>query len=123
MSVCFSLSFSFSCVCGGGGLVALQCLWGPGDYEKEMEEMRAEQKAIGGEGSKSLLELFRDKNVRWQLITMLVVNGSIQFCGISAVRFMWHLSQFLPFNPKSMQWCFLKHIRGYHDKLYVIIFK
>ncbi|XP_031423010.1 solute carrier family 2 member 9, like 1 [Clupea harengus] len=64
---------------------ALQCLWGPGDYEKEMEEMRAEQAAIGGERSKSLLELLRDKRVRWQLITMLVVHGCIQFCGISAI--------------------------------------
>ncbi|KAG5275238.1 hypothetical protein AALO_G00145140 [Alosa alosa] len=64
---------------------ALQCLWGPGDYEKEMEEMKAEQAAIGGKRSKSLLELLRDKNVRWQLITMLVVHSCIQFCGISAI--------------------------------------
>ncbi|KAL2091407.1 hypothetical protein ACEWY4_013670 [Coilia grayii] len=64
---------------------ALQYLWGPGNYEKEMEEMVAEQKAIGGERSKSLLELLRDKRVRWQLVTMLVIHGCIQFCGISAI--------------------------------------
>ncbi|XP_063070998.1 solute carrier family 2 member 9, like 1 [Engraulis encrasicolus] len=64
---------------------ALQCLWGPGSYEKEMEEMVAEQKAIGGERSRSLLELLRDRRVRWQILTMLVLHGCIQFCGISAL--------------------------------------
>ncbi|XP_030634468.1 solute carrier family 2 member 9, like 1 [Chanos chanos] len=64
---------------------ALQCLWGPGDYRPELEEMRAEQTAIRGEHSKSLLELVRDTNLRWQLISVLVLSGAIQFCGISAI--------------------------------------
>ncbi|KAI1890946.1 hypothetical protein AGOR_G00158820 [Albula goreensis] len=64
---------------------ALQTLWGKGEFKMEIEEMVAEQAAIKGQRSQSLLELLRDSHARWQLITMLVINVSIQFCGISAI--------------------------------------
>ncbi|KAJ8409290.1 hypothetical protein AAFF_G00234880 [Aldrovandia affinis] len=51
----------------------------------EIEEMVAEQAAIKGQQSQSLVELLRDRHVRWQLLTMLVINISIQFSGISAI--------------------------------------
>ncbi|XP_013988909.1 solute carrier family 2 member 9, like 1 isoform X2 [Salmo salar] len=63
---------------------ALQSLWGRGEYKLEMTEMVLEQAAIKGETSKSLLELLRDRSVRWQLITMVVMYGCIQFSGITA---------------------------------------
>ncbi|KAK6319055.1 hypothetical protein J4Q44_G00102660 [Coregonus suidteri] len=63
---------------------ALQSLWGGGEYKLEMTEMVLEQAAIKGEASKSLLELLRDRSVRWQLITMVVAYGCIQFSGITA---------------------------------------
>uniref|UniRef100_A0A4W5KVU2 Solute carrier family 2 member 9, like 1 n=1 Tax=Hucho hucho TaxID=62062 RepID=A0A4W5KVU2_9TELE len=64
---------------------ALQSLWGRGEYKLEMMEMVLEQAAIKGETSKSLLELLRDRSVRWQLITMVVIYGCIQFSGITAI--------------------------------------
>ncbi|XP_036415856.1 solute carrier family 2, facilitated glucose transporter member 11-like [Colossoma macropomum] len=63
---------------------ALQCLWGPGDYKLEIEEMLLEQAALRGERSKTLLELLRDRNVRWQILSLLVLQEAIEFCGISA---------------------------------------
>uniref|UniRef100_A0A8B9JNJ6 Solute carrier family 2 member 9, like 1 n=1 Tax=Astyanax mexicanus TaxID=7994 RepID=A0A8B9JNJ6_ASTMX len=66
---------------------ALQCLWGPGDYKLEIEEMLVEQAAQKGERSKTLLELLRDQSVRWQLLTMFVLNAAIQFGGISVFSF------------------------------------
>uniref|UniRef100_A0A673KL58 Solute carrier family 2 member 9, like 1 n=1 Tax=Sinocyclocheilus rhinocerous TaxID=307959 RepID=A0A673KL58_9TELE len=63
---------------------ALQCLWGPGDYKLEIEEMLAEQAVIGEEHNKSVLDLLRDKHLHWQVLSMLVINGCIQFSGISA---------------------------------------
>uniref|UniRef100_A0A3B1JXS6 Solute carrier family 2 member 9, like 1 n=1 Tax=Astyanax mexicanus TaxID=7994 RepID=A0A3B1JXS6_ASTMX len=63
---------------------ALQCLWGPGDYKLEIEEMLVEQAAQKGERSKTLLELLRDQSVRWQLLTMFVLNAAIQFGGVPA---------------------------------------
>uniref|UniRef100_A0A672NDU7 Solute carrier family 2, facilitated glucose transporter member 9-like n=1 Tax=Sinocyclocheilus grahami TaxID=75366 RepID=A0A672NDU7_SINGR len=64
---------------------ALQCLWGPGDYKLEIEEMLAEQAVIGEEHNKSVLDLLRDKHLHWQVLSMLVINGCIQFSGISAI--------------------------------------
>ncbi|KAK7119528.1 hypothetical protein R3I94_021382 [Phoxinus phoxinus] len=64
---------------------ALQCLWGPGDYKLEIEEMVEEQVVIGEEHNKSLLDLVRDKHLRWQVISLLVINGCIQFSGVSAI--------------------------------------
>ncbi|XP_072522318.1 solute carrier family 2, facilitated glucose transporter member 9-like [Salminus brasiliensis] len=63
---------------------ALQCLWGPGDYKLEIEEMQVEKAALKGERSKTLLELLRDRSARWQLLTVLFIHMAIQFCGISA---------------------------------------
>ncbi|XP_056591051.1 solute carrier family 2, facilitated glucose transporter member 9-like isoform X1 [Triplophysa dalaica] len=64
---------------------ALQFLWGPGDYKLEIEEMLAEQAVIQGENSKSLLDMLRVKHLRWQVLSLLVICGSIQFCGITAI--------------------------------------
>ncbi|KAG1949401.1 solute carrier family 2, facilitated glucose transporter [Pimephales promelas] len=64
---------------------ALQCLWGPGDYKLEIEEMVEEQVVIGEEHNRSLLDLLRDKHLRWQIFSLLVMNGCIQFSGISAI--------------------------------------
>ncbi|XP_043107480.1 solute carrier family 2 member 9, like 1 [Puntigrus tetrazona] len=64
---------------------ALQCLWGPGNYKLEIEEMLAEQAVIGEEHNKSVLDLLRDKHLRWQVLSVIVLNGCIQFSGISAI--------------------------------------
>ncbi|KAL7843636.1 hypothetical protein AOLI_G00251480 [Acnodon oligacanthus] len=64
---------------------ALQYLWGPGDYKLEIGEMLLEQAALRGERSKTLLELLRDRNVRWQLLSLLIIQECIEFCGPSAL--------------------------------------
>ncbi|XP_052425736.1 solute carrier family 2 member 9, like 1 [Carassius gibelio] len=64
---------------------ALQCLWGPGDYKLDIEEMLAEQAVIGEQCNKSVLDLLRDKHLHWQVLSMLVINGCIQFGGTSAI--------------------------------------
>ncbi|XP_029906659.1 solute carrier family 2 member 9, like 1 isoform X1 [Myripristis murdjan] len=58
---------------------ALQSLWGQGEYKQEMEGMAAEQSVVKGVRPKSLLELLRDRSVRWQLISMAVIYGCTQF--------------------------------------------
>ncbi|KAK9966486.1 hypothetical protein ABG768_003594 [Culter alburnus] len=64
---------------------ALQCLWGPGDYKLEIEDMSEEQAFIGEEHNKSLLDLLKDKRLRWPVLSLLVITGCIQFSGVSAV--------------------------------------
>ncbi|XP_037388072.1 solute carrier family 2, facilitated glucose transporter member 9-like isoform X2 [Pygocentrus nattereri] len=65
---------------------ALQFLWGPGDYKLEIEEMLVEQAALRGERSKTLLELLRDQNVRWQICSLVIIQEAMEFCGISALN-------------------------------------
>jgi len=48
--------------------------------------MVEEQVVIGEEHNRSLLDLLRDKHLRWQIFSLLVMNGCIQFSGISAVN-------------------------------------
>ncbi|KAK1799851.1 hypothetical protein P4O66_006377 [Electrophorus voltai] len=64
---------------------ALQFLWGPGEYQKEIEEMLVEQEALRGQRNKTLRHLLKDRSVRWQLLTLVVVNEGIQFCGIFGI--------------------------------------
>ncbi|RXN11133.1 solute carrier family facilitated glucose transporter member 9-like protein [Labeo rohita] len=64
--------FLFGFGAGLGGNVhaiylALQSLWGPGDYKLEIQDMLAEQAVIGKEHNKSLLDLLREKHLRWQI--------------------------------------------------------
>ncbi|KAM4613815.1 solute carrier family 2 member 9, like 1 [Polymixia lowei] len=64
---------------------ALQSLWGQDEYKVEIEEMLAEQAAIKGDHSKSLLELLRDRSNLWQLITVVVLGSCLQFSGVTAI--------------------------------------
>ncbi|XP_014857968.1 PREDICTED: solute carrier family 2, facilitated glucose transporter member 9-like [Poecilia mexicana] len=65
---------------------ALQSLWGKGDYKQEMEEMLIEHMALEASPPKSPLRLMRDRTVRWQLITTLVVFSCNQMSGMSAIN-------------------------------------
>lgn len=65
---------------------ALQSLWGPGDYKEEIGDMLAEQAAMEAAPPKTPLQLIRNRNVRWQLITMAFIYGCNQLSGSSAVR-------------------------------------
>ncbi|XP_073323484.1 solute carrier family 2 member 9, like 1 [Pagrus major] len=62
---------------------ALQSLWGKGDYKEEMDEMLAEQAAIESAPPKSPLELLRDRTVRWQLMSMSIIQCCNQLSGIT----------------------------------------
>uniref|UniRef100_UPI0037E89F20 solute carrier family 2 member 9, like 1 n=1 Tax=Semicossyphus pulcher TaxID=241346 RepID=UPI0037E89F20 len=64
---------------------ALQSLWGEGDYKQEMEEMLAEQAVIKAAPPKNPLQLLRDRTVRWQLITILIIYFCNLLSGMSAI--------------------------------------
>ncbi|KAM8962102.1 solute carrier family 2, facilitated glucose transporter member 11-like [Pelodytes ibericus] len=66
---------------------ALQRLRGHCDLSSEMEEMLAEQAATTGQTPKSLLELIRDKSLRWQLLTIVVLSSAMQLCGNDSMYF------------------------------------
>ncbi|KAM7004749.1 solute carrier family 2, facilitated glucose transporter member 11-like isoform 2-T2 [Passerculus sandwichensis] len=64
---------------------AVKQLWGDGDHMAEINDMMSEQRAIGGEKAKSVRDLLRDRAVRWQLITLLLVVSCIQLLGANVV--------------------------------------
>ncbi|KFU95023.1 Solute carrier family 2, facilitated glucose transporter member 5, partial [Chaetura pelagica] len=68
-----------------GCIKAVKQLWGDGDHMAEIDDMMAEQEAIHGEKSKSVCDLFRDKAVRWQLITLFLVSSCTQLIGANVV--------------------------------------
>uniref|UniRef100_A0A8C0HPM1 Major facilitator superfamily (MFS) profile domain-containing protein n=1 Tax=Buteo japonicus TaxID=224669 RepID=A0A8C0HPM1_9AVES len=62
-------------------------LWGDGDHMAEIDDMMAEQEAIRGEKAKTICDLFRDKSVRWQLITLFLLASCMQLIGVNVVYF------------------------------------
>ena len=50
-----------------------------------MEEMRREAAQEKSAGQMSIPQLFRDRSVRWQLITILLIMAAQQLSGINAV--------------------------------------
>ncbi|NWH57052.1 GTR11 protein, partial [Geococcyx californianus] len=66
---------------------AVKQLWGDGDHMAEINDMMAEQEAISGEKAKSVCDLFHDKAVRWQLITLFLVSSCMQLIGVNVVYF------------------------------------
>lgn len=51
----------------------------------EVEEMLKEQVDLQSFRSHSVMELFQNQAVRWQLLTILVTFTALQLCGINAV--------------------------------------
>lgn len=68
-------------------LKALRRLRGSVDLSAEMDEMLEEQAAVKGERSKRPWELFQDRSVRWQLITVVVLSSAMQLCGNDSMYF------------------------------------
>uniref|UniRef100_A0A8C0BRN2 Major facilitator superfamily (MFS) profile domain-containing protein n=1 Tax=Buteo japonicus TaxID=224669 RepID=A0A8C0BRN2_9AVES len=77
-----------------GCIKAVKQLWGDGDHMAEIDDMMAEQEAIRGEKAKTICDLFRDKSVRWQLITLFLLASCMQLIGVNVVRV-------LLFSPSS----------------------
>ncbi|KAL7983214.1 hypothetical protein Chor_000076 [Crotalus horridus] len=70
-----------------GCLKAMNQLWGQGDHQEELGELKKEM-APGGQRSKVLWpgELLYDASLRQQLIILMAVIVTVQLCGINAVK-------------------------------------
>nr|XP_025967430.1 solute carrier family 2, facilitated glucose transporter member 11-like isoform X2 [Dromaius novaehollandiae] len=63
---------------------ALKRFHGSLQYQMEMEDIQRECFALNGEKSKKPWQLFTDRGVRWQLITVIVMTMGQQLSGINA---------------------------------------
>lgn len=68
--------------------IALKWYRTKGNIQAEVEEMQEEQRSLSSIKTISVWGLLLDRTVRWQVITIIVVNISMQLSGIDAVR-MW----------------------------------
>nr|XP_033810930.1 solute carrier family 2, facilitated glucose transporter member 9-like isoform X4 [Geotrypetes seraphini] len=66
---------------------AIKQLWGEGDHHDEIEDMMREQAARKGTKILSILELLREKSLRWQLYCVFALIIALQLCGINAIYF------------------------------------
>lgn len=64
---------------------ALQRLRGWDDVEEELSEMRLEDQSEKAEGRLSVLKLLSQRSLRWQLISIIVMNMGQQLSGVNAV--------------------------------------
>ncbi|KAK2522893.1 hypothetical protein Q9233_010252 [Columba guinea] len=63
---------------------ALKRFHGSSEYRREMEDIQQECFALDGEKPKKPWQLFTDRGVRWQLITVIVLTMGQQLSGINA---------------------------------------
>ena len=70
--------------------VALKQLHGAGNYEGEMEDMERERIAALGVEAKKPWELFSDRSLRLQLVSIILINAAQQLNGINAVCAVVH---------------------------------
>uniref|UniRef100_A0A672P699 Solute carrier family 2, facilitated glucose transporter member 5 n=1 Tax=Sinocyclocheilus grahami TaxID=75366 RepID=A0A672P699_SINGR len=68
-------------------LMALQRLRGCEVQREELDEILQEQNETKGECAKQPWELFTDRSVRWQLITVAVLSSAMQLCGNDSIYF------------------------------------
>ncbi|XP_027026553.1 solute carrier family 2, facilitated glucose transporter member 5 [Tachysurus fulvidraco] len=69
------------------GKIALQRLRGWKDVEEEMTEMRLEEQSERAEGQLTVLKLFTFRSLRWQLLSIIIINMGQQLSGVNAIYY------------------------------------
>lgn len=68
-------------------IAALKWFRTKADIQAEVEEMQEEQRSLSSIETLSVRRLLKDRCVRWQLITIVVINIGMQLSGIDAIWF------------------------------------
>ncbi|XP_041802723.1 solute carrier family 2, facilitated glucose transporter member 1a [Chelmon rostratus] len=66
---------------------ALQRLRGWDDVDEELSEMRLEDQSERAEGHLSVLNLLSQRSLRWQLVSIIVMNMGQQLSGVNAIYY------------------------------------
>uniref|UniRef100_A0A8C3JGS3 Solute carrier family 2, facilitated glucose transporter member 5 n=1 Tax=Calidris pygmaea TaxID=425635 RepID=A0A8C3JGS3_9CHAR len=70
-----------------GATAALHRFLGTSDVQDVIEEMKEEQRSLSSVETVSVWQLLRDRSVRWQTLSVVVVNAGMQLSGIDAIWF------------------------------------
>ncbi|NXQ37137.1 GTR9 protein, partial [Alaudala cheleensis] len=70
-----------------GATKALQWFLGTHDVQDVLEEMKQEQQSLSSMEMVSVWQLLRERSVRWQTLSVAVLNAGMQLSGIDAIWF------------------------------------
>ncbi|KYO31618.1 hypothetical protein Y1Q_0022736 [Alligator mississippiensis] len=70
-----------------GCLKAAKQLWGKEDRQAEIDSMLKEQAAMKNTKLMTVLELLKDRSLRWQFYLMIIMGVTLQLSGINAIYF------------------------------------
>ncbi|XP_075688253.1 solute carrier family 2, facilitated glucose transporter member 9-like [Rhinoderma darwinii] len=64
---------------------AMHRIWGPGDYQSEVNKILAEQDMLKKSKNMSVMELVKEPSLRWQLYVVIVITFTLQMSGVNAI--------------------------------------
>uniref|UniRef100_A0A8B9D3J8 Solute carrier family 2, facilitated glucose transporter member 5 n=1 Tax=Anser cygnoides TaxID=8845 RepID=A0A8B9D3J8_ANSCY len=67
---------------------AIRKLWGEGDHQAEIDDIMKEKAAVTSTKTLRVLEVIKERSLRWQLYILVTVMTTLQLCGINAVEFL-----------------------------------
>ncbi|XP_074963816.1 solute carrier family 2, facilitated glucose transporter member 9-like isoform X1 [Phalacrocorax aristotelis] len=70
-----------------GATEALRRFLGTPDVQDMIKEMKEEQQSLSSMEMVSVWQLLRDRSIRWQTLSVVVMNASMQLSGIDAIWF------------------------------------
>nr|XP_031362129.1 solute carrier family 2, facilitated glucose transporter member 11-like [Lonchura striata domestica] len=77
---------------------AIRKLWGDGDYQAEIDDIMKEKGAAASTKTLRVLEVLKERSLRWQLYVLMIVMTTLQLCGINAIYFysfeVFHTAKF-----------------------------
>lgn len=80
-----TIDMLYHCVLDGLSHAALQRLRGWDDVDGELSEIRLEHQSERAEGHLSVLSLLSQRSLRWQLVSIIIMNMGQQLSGVNAV--------------------------------------
>ncbi|XP_044845380.1 solute carrier family 2, facilitated glucose transporter member 11-like isoform X1 [Mauremys mutica] len=66
---------------------AIKQLWGEGDHQAEIDDILKEKAAMKSTKNLRVLELFKERSLRWQLYILVTVMTTLQLSGVNAIYF------------------------------------
>ncbi|RLV97733.1 hypothetical protein DV515_00011442, partial [Chloebia gouldiae] len=77
---------------------AIRKLWGEGDYQAEIDDIMKEKGAMASTKTLRVLEVIKERSLRWQFYILVIVMTTLQLCGINAIYFysfeVFHTAKF-----------------------------
>ncbi|NXE72047.1 GTR7 protein, partial [Cochlearius cochlearius] len=65
---------------------AIRKLWGEGDHQAEIDDILKEKATMTSTKNLRVLEVIKERSLRWQLYILMTVMTTLQLCGINAVE-------------------------------------